>query len=99
MCVRTCVGEHQGLFCIFPPHYFRPGLSLELEHPDSAKLTGQSALGSTGLCLLSVRITDCVPPNSVFYMGSRGPNSGLHVYGTSIGTNYFFLFEAESHVV
>lgn len=45
MCVRTCVGEHQGLICIFQPHYFRPGLPLEVEHPDSAKLTGSQLQG------------------------------------------------------
>lgn len=84
MCVRTCFGEHQGLICIFPPHCFRPGLSLEVERPDSAKLTGQSAPGSTSLCLLSVRITDCVPPTQFFTRILRGPNSGLHVYGTGI---------------
>lgn len=84
MCVRTCVGEHQGLICIFQPHYFRPGLPLEVEHPDSAKLTGQSAPGSTSLCLLSIRITDCVPPTQFLTQVLRGPNSGLHVYGTGI---------------
>lgn len=84
MCVRTCVGEHQGLICNFQPHYFRPGLPLEVEHPDSAKLTGQSAPGSTSLCLLSVRITDCVPPTQFLTRVLRGPNSGLHVYGTGI---------------
>lgn len=91
MCVRTCVGEHQGI-CIFPPHCFRPGLSLEVEHPDSAKLTGQSAPGPPVFASLALEL-QIVCHQLSFLHGFLGVQTQVFMFmgQASERTIYFFL--------